>query len=83
MLWNARAATPYRKVDADAARTGEAGVLMQRGSANAEPLLLSVDHRVLVQGGDELTLLVSTRARFGDPDTQVKVSWYNHTRGGS
>ncbi|WP_445257109.1 CapA family protein [Nocardioides aurantiacus] len=83
VLWNARTATPYRKVDRSGARTGEAGVLLQRGSANSGNVQLSVDHRVLVQGGDELTLLLSTRARFGNPDTKLQVSWYNDTRGAS
>lgn len=83
VLWNARTSTPYRKVDGSAARHGDAGVLLHRGSANSGAVQLSVDHRVLVQGGDELTLLVDTRARFGDPDAHLQVSWYNDTRGGS
>lgn len=82
-LWNAEEPSPYRKVDGDAARTGDLGVLMQRSSANSSDVLLSVDHRVLVDEGDELTFLMSDRARFGDPQFEIRLSWYNDTRGGS
>lgn len=82
-LWNARDASPYRKVDPDAARHGQRGVLLHRGSANTSAVVLTIDHRVLVDPGDQLTLLVSTRARYGSPDAELRLSWYNDTRGAS
>ena len=82
-LWNAHEPSPYRKVDSDAARRGRAGVLLHRGSSNDDDVLLSVTHRVLVDERDELTLLASTRGRYGDPDAELRLSWYNDITGGS
>lgn len=82
-LWNVEEPTAYRKVDEDAAQGGEVGVLMQRSSGNNSDVLLTVDHRVLVDEGDQLTFLMSDRARFGDPQGEIRLSWYNDTRGAS
>lgn len=82
-LWNADEPDAYRRVDPDAGRDGGNGVLLHRGSANDSDVLLTVNHRVLVQQRNELTLLVDHRALFGDPDAQLQLSWYNDTKGGS
>lgn len=82
-LWNAALPGPYRKVDPDAAHHGETGVLLHRGSGNTSDVLLSVNHRVPVTAGDELTFLADAKARFGYPDAELRLSWYNDTRGGS
>ena len=82
-LWNAAIPSPYRKVDSDAARSGNGGVLLQRGSGNIADVVLSVDHRVLVEPGHRLTLLLDVRARFGSPTAELRIGWYNDTIGSS
>lgn len=82
-LWNVMESSAYRKVDTDAAHTGRYGALLHRGSANTGDVLLNPEHRVLVQPGDRLTLLVDARARYGAPRPEVRLSWYNDTRGSS
>jgi len=82
-LWNTAITSPYRKVDQDAARSGDGGVLLQRGSGNAADVVLTIDHRVLVEPDHRLTLLLDARARFGSPTAQIRIGWYNGTIGSS
>jgi hypothetical protein len=82
-LWNADALDAYRRVDPDAAHTGIGGVLLHRGSANTDDVLLTVDHRVPIHQRDKLTLLVDYRSLVGHPQAEVRLGWYNDTRGES
>jgi len=82
-LWNVATPSAYRKVDRDAARSGDGGVLLQRGSGNTADVVLSIDHRVLVEPGHRLTLLLDARARYGSPTAELRIGWYNDTRGSS
>lgn len=82
-LWNVTSGDAYRRLDPDAAATGRRGVLLTRSDPNTDDVLLNPLHRVLVDPGDSLTLLVDHRDLFGDPDGRVQLSWYNDTQGPS
>ena len=82
-LWNVTSDDAYRHLDPDAAATGRQGVLLTRADPNTSDLLLTPLHRVLIRPGDPLTLLVDHRDLFGAPESEVRLSWYNDTQGGS
>jgi poly-gamma-glutamate synthesis protein (capsule biosynthesis protein) len=82
-LWNIARRDPYRRLDPDAAHDSRQGVLLTRADPHSADVLLNPRHRVLVDAGDRLTLLVDHQALFGRPEAAVQLSWYNDTRGGS
>jgi Bacterial capsule synthesis protein PGA_cap len=82
-LWNVDESNPDRTVTDAGAFTGERGVRLQRSGGTRDDLVLSPQHRVLVEPREELTLLLHSRLTGPDVDAAVQLSWYNDTKGSS
>lgn len=61
---------------------GQAGVRLERGARDKEDVVLSPVHRILVDGGAELSVTGMVRAS-PSADVSVQLSWYQDTRGPS
>lgn len=73
---------PQRRLLHDAASAGSTGVRMARTAGDADDIVLSPDHRVLVTPGQPLTAMLDVRGTHG-PEAVLQLSWYNDTRGAS
>jgi poly-gamma-glutamate synthesis protein (capsule biosynthesis protein) len=81
-LWNLVTPSPDRRVTPDAAASGAFGVRLERTGSNRQDVVLSPLHRLLVQPGDPITVLLTVRAT-GVANASLQLSWYNDTKGPS
>jgi hypothetical protein len=82
-LWNVDDDNKDRRGIAPAAFGGRRGVRLRRSGADREDILLTPQHRILVDAGKELTVLLRHRTVSGRADLVLTLGWYNDTRGGS
>ena len=83
-LWNvATDGNDVRTLLPEAAAEGALGVRLSQSSGRTKDLLLEPSHRVLVDPGDELTLLLQWRRVLGSPDAALELAWFNDTIGPS
>lgn len=72
-----------RRVLADAAASGNAGVRLDRTGANTDDVILEPTHRVPVVAGSRLSFVFVFRRSGADSSTRVQLSWFNGLRGES
>jgi hypothetical protein len=81
-LWNVIDANADRQLTGDAAAHGRLGVRLARAGGDSEDIVLTPLHRLLIQPGDEITVLLSARGTDEAAST-LQLSWYNDTIGQS
>lgn len=83
-LWNVSIDdNDARSLLPEAAANGRLGVRLSQSSGRTKDLLLQPPHRVPVDPGDELTLLLQWRRVLGTPDADLELAWFNDTIGPS
>jgi Bacterial capsule synthesis protein PGA_cap len=74
---------PDVSIGPSAARTGRLGARMQRSAANCGDVFLNPLHRILVEGGTELSVVGWIRPSDADVSASLQLSWYDDTKGPS
>lgn len=82
-LWNVDDDNKDRRAIAPAAFGGRRGVRLRRSGADRKDILLTPRHRILVDAGKDLTVLLRHRTVSGRADLVLTLGWYNDARGGS
>jgi hypothetical protein len=82
-LWNVTKGDQDRAAISAAAYRGARGVRLRRSGAARDDMLLTPRHRILVQPGKDLTLLLRHRVVTGPANATLQLSWYNDTKGPS
>jgi len=82
-LWNVTEGSRDRVATRDAAWSGDHGVRLRRTAGNRQGILLSPRHRIPIESGDAVTVLLNHRQARGEAVASLQLSWYNDLDGGS